>query len=74
MNQEAGKYLMIGGSIILVAGILIFFFHDQMKWFGNLPGDIKIKSENTRFYFPVVTMIIVSVVITLLINIFRKFF
>lgn len=74
MNQQAGKYLMIGGIVILVAGALVYFFHNQFKWFGNLPGDIKIKSENTSFYFPVVTMLIVSVALTLLINIIRKFF
>ncbi len=74
MNQEAGKYLMIGGIIILFAGILIYFFHDQFKWFGNLPGDIKVRSENTRFYFPIVTMIVISIVVTLVINIIRKIF
>ena len=65
--------MMIGGIVILVAGILVYFFHDQLKWFGNLPGDIKIKSENARFYFPVVTMLILSVILTLIINIIRKF-
>lgn len=74
MNQQAGKYLMIGGIIILITGALVYFFNDQFKWFGNLPGDVKIKSENTRFYFPVVTMLIISVVLTLIINIIRKFF
>lgn len=73
MNQQAGKYLVIGGIIIILIGMLVYFFHDQFKWFGNLPGDIKIKSENTSFYFPVVTMLLVSVALTLLINIIRKF-
>ncbi len=73
MNQQAGKYLMIGGIIILIVGILVYFFNDQFKWFGNLPGDIKIKSKNARFYFPIVTMIIVSVILTVVINIIRKF-
>ncbi len=74
MNQEAGKYLIVGGVILLIAGMLVYFFHDQFNWFGNLPGDIKIKSENSQFYFPVVTMIIISVVLTLIVNIIRKFF
>lgn len=73
MNQEAGKYLMIGGVIILIAGVLVYFVHNQFNWFGNLPGDIKVKSKNTRIYFPVVTMIIVSIVLTLIINIIKKF-
>lgn len=73
MNQQAGKYLMISGVIILIMGILVYFFHNQFKWLGNLPGDIKIKSANSRFYFPIVTMIIVSVILTVVINIIRKF-
>lgn len=74
MSQETGKYLIIGGIILLIAGIIIYFFHDQFKWFGNLPGDIKIKSENFGFYFPIVTMIIISIAITLIINIIRRIF
>ncbi len=74
MSQETGKYLIIGGVILLIAGIIIYFFHNQFKWFGNLPGDIKVKSDNFRFYFPVATMIIISIAITLIINIIRRFF
>ncbi len=74
MSQETGKYLIIGGVILLIAGIIIYFFHDQFKWFGNLPGDVKIISDNSRFYFPIVTMIIISIVITIIVNIIRRFF
>ncbi len=74
MSQEAGKYLIIGGIIFLIAGIIIYFFHDQFKWLGNLPGDINVKSDNFRFYFPVVTMIILSIAVTLIINIIKRIF
>ncbi len=74
MYQETGKYIIIAGLIILLAGILIYFFNDQFKWFGNLPGDIKIKSKNFRLYFPIVTMIILSIAITIIINILRRIF
>lgn len=74
MSQETGRYLITGGIILVLVGILVYFFHDQFRWFGNLPGDIKTKSENSRFYFPVVTMIIVSIVLTLIINIIRRIF
>lgn len=74
MSQETGKYLILGGVILLVVGILVYFFHNQFKWFGNLPGDIKIKSANFRFYFPVVTIIVISIAITLIVNIIRRIF
>ncbi|MDQ6889199.1 MAG: DUF2905 domain-containing protein [Bacteroidota bacterium] len=74
MSQEAGKYIVIAGLIILFLGIIIYFFHDQLRWFGNLPGDIKMRSGNFRFYFPIVTMILISLALTLIINIIRRIF
>ena len=74
MDQQTGKYMLMVGLIIVLAGIFIYFFHDYFKWFGKLPGDIRIEKGNFRFYFPLVTMIIVSIVFTLLINIFKRFF
>lgn len=74
MDQQTGKYVLIAGLIIVAAGILIYFFHDYFKWVGKLPGDFRIEKENFRFYFPLATMIILSLVITILINIFKRFF
>lgn len=74
MDQQTGKYLLIAGVISVAAGIVIYFFHDYFKWIGKLPGDFRIEKENFRFYFPFATMIILSLVITLLINIFKRFF
>ncbi|MDQ2718552.1 MAG: DUF2905 domain-containing protein [Bacteroidota bacterium] len=73
MDQQTGKYLLIAGIIIICAGLLIYFFHDYFKWAGKLPGDFRIEKENFRFYFPLTTMIIVSIVITILIHIFKRF-
>ena len=74
MDQQTGKYILIAGLIIVVAGIIIYFFHDYFKWIGRLPGDIKIEKENFRLYFPLTTMIIFSLVITIIIQIFKRFF
>lgn len=74
MDQQTGKYILIVGVFIVVAGILIYFFHDYFKWIGRLPGDIRVERENFKFYFPLATMIILSLVLTILINIFKRFF
>ena len=74
MNPQTGKWIIIAGVIIAVIGVLIYFFHDKLNWFGKLPGDIRIEKENFRFYFPITTMIIISIVLTILVNIFKKFF
>lgn len=73
MDQQTGKYILVAGIFIVVIGIIIYFFHDYLKWIGNLPGDFSIEKENFRFYFPLATMIVLSLFITLLINIFKKF-
>jgi hypothetical protein len=74
MNQETGKYVILIGVTILIIGVFIYFFHNYFKWFGKLPGDIRIEKENFRFYFPIVTMIIISVIATIIINVARKIF
>ncbi len=74
MNQQTGKWIIVAGIVIAIVGVLIYFFNDKLNWLGKLPGDIRIENENTRFYFPIVTMIILSIVISVLINIFKKFF
>jgi hypothetical protein len=73
MDQQTGKYIIAGGIFIVITGMRIYFFHDHLNWLGKLPGDIRIEKDNFRFYFPVVTMIIISVIITIVINIFKRF-
>ncbi|MEP6464754.1 MAG: DUF2905 domain-containing protein [Parafilimonas sp.] len=74
MNTQTGKWIIMAGVIIIIIGVLIYFFHDKLNWLGKLPGDIRIEKDNFSFYFPITTMIIISVVLTLLISIFKKFF
>jgi hypothetical protein len=56
-----------------LAGIIIYFFHDKLHWIGRLPGDVRIDRENSRIYFPITSMIILSLLLTILINIIKKF-
>ncbi len=66
MNPATGKYIIIFGAVIIILGVIVYFFHDSFKWFGKLPGDVRIERKNFRFYFPFVTMIIISVLLTLI--------
>ena len=74
MNSETGKWVIGIGVILILIGITIYFFSDKLNWIGRLPGDIRIEKENFRFYFPVVTMILFSLLGTLIIWVIRKFF
>jgi len=74
MNSETGKWIIGIGVLIIFIGIIVYFFHDKLNWIGRLPGDIRIEKENFRFYFPIVTMILFSLLGTLIIWLIRKFF
>ena len=69
--QELGKFLVVIGVVVLVLG-LILWSGFAPKWLGRLPGDIRIEREHGAFYFPIVTCIIISVVLSLLMSIFRR--
>jgi uncharacterized membrane-anchored protein YitT (DUF2179 family) len=70
--SDIGKILLIVGGIIIILG-LIMVFSGHIPFLGKLPGDIIIKKENFTFYFPVVTMIIVSVVLSIIASLIIRF-
>jgi hypothetical protein len=67
-----GKILLIVGGIIVIIG-LIFIFSQHIPFLEKLPCDIIIKRDGSSFYFPIVTCIIISVVLTIIINIVLRF-
>lgn len=71
--QHIGKYLILAGLILIIIGALIWFAGHRFQWFGNLPGDVRIVRKNFTFYFPVVSMLILSAVLSLIIWIVRRF-
>jgi len=72
MNPQLGKYIMMIGVAILVVGIIVYFFHNKLHWLGRLPGDIRIERENFRFYFPITTMVFISLLLSLIIQFIRR--
>ena len=65
--------ILIGiGIVLVIVGVIWLVFPNAFSWIGNLPGDIKHTSGNTRVYFPVVTMIVISVVATIILNMFNR--
>ena len=69
-----GKLLITTGLCIVVLGIIIHLLGDKMGWFGNLYGDIKISKQNYTFYSPITSMVIISIILTIIINLFFKIF
>jgi hypothetical protein len=69
--RDMGKLLVIVGVFTALAGLL-FWSGLTPSWFGRLPGDIRFERGNTVFYFPIVTCIVISVVLSLIFSLFRR--
>lgn len=72
MNGSLGKWLISFGLCLLIAGIVAK--SGLFGWFGNLPGDFHIKREGFQFYFPLASMIIISIALSALFGLLRRFF
>ena len=70
--EGLGKILLIVGGIIIILG-LIFIFGRHIPFFGKLPGDIFVKKDGFSFYFPIVTLLILSILITIIVNVILHF-
>jgi hypothetical protein len=66
-----GRLLILFGVILVVVGVLLTVA-GKVPWLGKLPGDILYKSEHVSFYFPIVTCLLISVVLSLLLYLFRR--
>lgn len=71
--MNIGKYIVIIGIAIVITGLLIWKFGNIFSWFGHLPGDIRIENGNSRFYFPIVSCILISIALSAVMWILRRF-
>jgi hypothetical protein len=68
---ELGKFLVILGAVIVILGLLLWTGIGS-SFLGKIPGDIRVERGNSAFYFPIVTCIIISIVLSLLFSLFRR--
>jgi uncharacterized protein HemY len=69
--QTLGKYLILSGAVLFIIGVVLTL-GDKLPLLGKLPGDIKIEGKNYTFYFPIVTSVIISLLISLILYLFKK--
>ena len=79
MNQSDNmehlvRILFIAGSLLIIAGIILLIAGNKLQWLGHLPGDIRIEKENLRIYIPITTMIILSIVVSVVVFLVKRFF
>jgi|TARA_B100000003_G_C10698926_1_gene278196 hypothetical protein len=71
---QIGKILIMSGLVILLAGIIILSFGHKLKWFGNMPLDFNYENGSKRLYAPLGSMLLLSVILSIIANLFFKFF
>ncbi len=72
MDSRSVGLLVIGlGVVAIIVGLLVMT--GTLGWFGRLPGDIRVEREGMRMYVPLVSMIVLSIVLTIVVNLLRRF-
>lgn len=71
MSHELGRALIIFGVIFVAVGVVLMFA-DKIPLLGRLPGDIVIRRRNVTFYFPLATGILLSIILTLILNLITR--
>lgn len=71
MRNSTGLLLVAGGILLVVIGVLVWV--GALSWFGRLPGDIRVERPGMRVYVPITSMLLLSIVISLLLAVFRRF-
>ena len=69
--QDLGRLLVVLGCVAIVAGAALLLL-PRIPWLGHLPGDLMTRRGPLTFYFPLVTSLVVSIVLTILVNLFWR--
>lgn len=67
--MRIGTVLMVIGGLVFLIGLGVRLAPGLFSWFGNLPGDIRVEGERSRVFIPLGSMIVISVVLTVLVNV-----
>ena len=66
------KLLMLVGLVLFVLGLAWYLAPGLFSWIGRLPGDIRIEGENTHIFIPFTSMILISLILSILFNLFSR--
>jgi hypothetical protein len=69
--EGIGRLLIVGGVVIAIVGVVLVFA-PNIPFLGRLPGDIRIENENVRVFIPLGTMLVLSVVATIVLNLLSR--
>ncbi len=66
------RWFIMAGTVLILTGIIWHFAPWLLNWFGKLPGDIRIEGEHTRIFIPITSMLIVSIILSIIFNLFNR--
>lgn len=72
LGRNLGVAIVVVGAVLVVVGLLVTT--GAFSWFGRLPGDIRVEGERSRVYVPIVSMLLVSVLLSVVLNLLRRWF
>lgn len=72
MIENLGRVVVGIGLFLVIAGLVMWFAGDKLSWFGRLPGDIRIERPGFSCFFPITTMIIVSLVLSVVLSLLSR--
>jgi hypothetical protein len=71
-GRSIGLVIIAAGVLTVAVGLLVYL--GLFSWFGRLPGDIRIEGKGTRIYFPITSMVLVSLALSFVLSLARRFF
>jgi hypothetical protein len=71
-RSELGRLIVGVGAFLILLGLLVWA--GGLNWFGRLPGDLRIERDSVRVYVPFVSMLLISIILSLLLSVARRFF
>jgi len=66
------RLLIVAGIILVALGLILQFSPGLLSWFGKLPGDIRIETDHSRITIPIVSMLLVSILLTVIVNLIKR--
>lgn len=70
-SKSLGLMIAVAGLLAVLMGLVVYF--GGFAWFGRLPGDVRFERQNMRLFFPLTSMLLLSVVLSLLLGLLRRF-
>jgi H+/Cl- antiporter ClcA len=69
--NNMARWLIIAGIVLIIIGLILWLAPWLVNWFGKLPGDIRIEKENSKVFIPITSMILISILLTIIVNVIR---